>query len=321
MKQIYTITLTLLIALSGFAGTTITALKNGKWSTKGTWDLNRVPTNGDIVVIPNGITVKLDNSIKLDNLLVDISGSLIFDNGKLHLDENSRVVIEATGMLEGDNANDQIKIGNVLKYNGKEGPIYGTRYADAITGKSPNGFIFGALPVRFLSFNVTMKGGQAILEWSTANEQDNNRFEIEKSNDGNHYSSIGTVKAAGNASATQHYQFTDANAGAVNYYRIRQVDDNGQYAYSAIRMVKAAEAANSARIYAAGSQSIQINFNAPLSENVKVNVLNLNGQIIASRNCTAQTSQLAIALNNPKGLQIVEVLSASGSRQVQKILF
>ena len=152
-------------------------------------------------------------------------------------------------------------------------------------------------------------------------EQDNNRFEIEKSNDGNHYSSIGTVKAAGNASATQNYRFIDANAGAVNYYRIKQVDDNGQFAYSAVKMVKTAEAANSARIYAAGNQNIQINFNAPLSENVKVNVLNLNGQIIASRNCTAQTSQLAIALNNPKGLQIVEVLSASGSRQVQKILF
>lgn len=92
------------------------------------------------------------------------------------------------------------------------------------------------LPVDLVAFTASWikPGEMAKLEWSTASEQDNSHFEIERSYNGLDFEMIGTVAGNGNSISMNNYVFEDAKvecSGTV-YYRLRQVDYNGDSEYS-----------------------------------------------------------------------------------------
>lgn len=105
-----------------------------------------------------------------------------------------------------------------------------------ITSFSPPG---GVLPIKLISFIGSKSGAGVKLDWQTAMETNNDRFEVERSSDNTSFNVIGTIKAAGNTSATQKYSLYDKDPFAgVNYYRLKQVDIDGNYTYSNIVTVK-----------------------------------------------------------------------------------
>lgn len=91
------------------------------------------------------------------------------------------------------------------------------------------------LPIELTSFAAFCKEKYILLEWETASERNNDYFVIERSIDGIHFISVGTVQAVGNSTTPQNYQFEDfqVNSGKV-YYRLKQIDDDGQYSYSSV---------------------------------------------------------------------------------------
>jgi hypothetical protein len=91
------------------------------------------------------------------------------------------------------------------------------------------GSISTPLPVRFSNFAVTKEGCTAVISWSTTMEQNNDRFEVERSLDGRTFSKIGTVQSQGNSSEQQTYSYVDEHpVQGLNYYRIRQIDLDGK---------------------------------------------------------------------------------------------
>jgi hypothetical protein len=77
-----------------------------------------------------------------------------------------------------------------------------------------------------------------LLKWSTSNEINTDRFEIERSSDSRSFSSIGTVRAIGNGKTKNDYLFTDAQSlNGINYYRLKMIDKDGKFIYSAIRSI------------------------------------------------------------------------------------
>ena len=97
------------------------------------------------------------------------------------------------------------------------------------------------LPVRWLSFTASnVEQNKAQLQWTTATEQNNRGFTIQRSTDAQTYINIGFVPASGggNSNASRQYQFKDANPlNGINYYRLQQMDVDGHYSYSEIRTV------------------------------------------------------------------------------------
>ena len=59
MKKSICLLLFLFCILSAKSFTVITAISDGKWSQASRWDLGRIPTCGDSVVIPAGITIAI----------------------------------------------------------------------------------------------------------------------------------------------------------------------------------------------------------------------------------------------------------------------
>ncbi len=95
------------------------------------------------------------------------------------------------------------------------------------------------LPVRLNSFTASVASGDVIVSWTTASEQNNRGFEVERSIDGKTFEYVGFVKGAGNSSRSLSYALTDAEAFAkagsnVLYYRLKQVDFDNKEVYSNI---------------------------------------------------------------------------------------
>lgn len=93
------------------------------------------------------------------------------------------------------------------------------------------------LPLSFIAFTASAGKEKVLLEWTTANEVNTHHFIAEKSTDGIHYTQAGIVAAKNGKE--NHYSFNDYEAyGNLIYYRIKQVDQDGQYSYSKTLLVK-----------------------------------------------------------------------------------
>ncbi len=90
-------------------------------------------------------------------------------------------------------------------------------------------------PVEFASFDGRAGADKVLLNWSTASELNNDRFEVERSTDGREYMPIGNVKGHGTTEKSMQYEFVDyAPKNGQNYYRLKQIDFDGQAHYSEV---------------------------------------------------------------------------------------
>ena len=73
----------------------------------------------------------------------------------------------------------------------------------------------------------------AMLSWSSSNETADDRFDIERSDDGVHFSLVGTASATTGGNGTHQYTFKDAQPlSGANYYRVAQVSVDGALKFS-----------------------------------------------------------------------------------------
>lgn len=90
-----------------------------------------------------------------------------------------------------------------------------------------------ALDVELMSFTAASKVQNVELAWATSSERNNSHFEIERSADGRNWSNIGEVKGNDTQERVNNYTFRDERPlSGMNYYRLKQVDFNGNYEYS-----------------------------------------------------------------------------------------
>lgn len=97
---------------------------------------------------------------------------------------------------------------------------------------------FTALPVEWLYFRVQdgAQPGTALLKWATASETNNDRFEVQRSSTGRAWETIGQVAAYPTSGSTNNYQWTDERPiSGYNLYRLRQVDFDGSFDFSAVK--------------------------------------------------------------------------------------
>jgi hypothetical protein len=83
------------------------------------------------------------------------------------------------------------------------------------------------LPVELLSFSGICSENEIKLTWSTASEFNSDYFEIQKSINGTNWRTIQTQAAAGISSSLLNYSFVDFEKSTQAYYRLNQVDING----------------------------------------------------------------------------------------------
>jgi hypothetical protein len=91
------------------------------------------------------------------------------------------------------------------------------------------------LPIELLDFRGKYINNQSVLSWVTASEKDNDYFILERSENARDFTQIGKIDGAGNSNSFLNYQFIDVKPiDQVAYYRLKQVDFDGQYSYSQV---------------------------------------------------------------------------------------
>lgn len=96
------------------------------------------------------------------------------------------------------------------------------------------------VPVTLISFNATAKGAASVLDWTIANPVRFSHFEVERSLNGIEFAMLEKVKP----DAARNYSYTDANAPAEAYYRLKMVDADGTYKYSNVLRVQHVSSTN-----------------------------------------------------------------------------
>ena len=105
-----------------------------------------------------------------------------------------------------------------------------------------NTYITAPLPVGLIDFSARFEQGQVKLSWSTAWELQNDYFQVQRSFSGtDHFEELGYITGSGASDETLNYHWMDNDMPPYNgfvFYRLKQVDFNGQYVYSEVVSIK-----------------------------------------------------------------------------------
>jgi hypothetical protein len=178
-------------------------------------------------------------------------------------DMNGNIII--TGRSESTNA---------IATTGAQQIIFGG-VSDAFIAKFNTN---GTLPVKLLSFNAILANGKVNCAWETASEINNDYFTLERSKDGNSFEAVGNVKGQENSNRNIRYSYTDNNPfSGISYYRLKQTDFDGKYAYSPIKKVGSTEKlATEISLYYENNNPI-VKINSLVESYANMELINLNG--------------------------------------------
>ncbi|UYZ59240.1 T9SS type A sorting domain-containing protein [Hymenobacter latericus] len=174
------------------------------------------------------------------------------------------------------------------------------------------------LPVELVEFAAKTQNADALLTWKTAQEKNNDRFEVERSTDGVRFEKVGQVAGHGTTSAPQTYAYTDANAGTLAtqvYYRLKQVDRDGTTAYSPVRTVAFGKelGQNGIALYpnpAHDELSVSLGATAP---NATLEVYTVNGMFVRKQSFGAAATTKLNVSTLPQGTYLLKVTTATGT--------
>ncbi|HMK04177.1 MAG TPA: T9SS type A sorting domain-containing protein, partial [Ferruginibacter sp.] len=93
----------------------------------------------------------------------------------------------------------------------------------------------GVVPVTWAFIKAQLINNKTLVNWATSQESNTSNFEIDHSIDGRTFFKVGELPAAGYSSTIKNYSFTHVQPiTGFNYYRVKQIDKDGNFKYSVI---------------------------------------------------------------------------------------
>ncbi len=180
-----------------------------------------------------------------------------------------------------------------------------TEYVDFEIGQFSEFFLHknhinSPLPVTLTSFSTTCDS-KVRVRWTTASEQNSDYFVVEKSRDGKEWVFVGEQNAAGYSSKEIHYNQIDLNSwGGVSYYRLRQVDFDGEQTVYGPISVSCAGGENGMNVYPNpnnGAFTIEISSNEVHSD-AQLYFTDMTGKVIATQNLNIVAGTTQVLMND-----------------------
>lgn len=187
---------------------TINSRLNREWQVQESGTVGTVSVTFDLSEVTG--TPTGDNNLTQVRMMIDTDDD--FSSGVTLVSPTSIDAVAQTVTFEVD-------------FNGTDGYFY-------TLGSIEN----DALPIELLSFTATSTNQTVALEWTTLSEENNAFFTVERSSDGQSFESIAQVDGAGTSDAINQYKYTDRQPlSGRSFYRLKQVDLNGDFSYSPIK--------------------------------------------------------------------------------------
>ena len=169
-----------------------------------------------------------------------------------------------------------------------------------------------ALPVEMLYFEARNMDDDAMLSWATASEENNDYFSVEHSTDGANFREVGKVDGAGSSTEQQVYQFLhDETVEGLNYYRLRQVDFNGSFEYSEVKVLTFGRTYDDVISIrpTIGKSLVTLVTSQTFSSNANVLVFNTTGKLVKEYILSSGETSLRMNIEDlPTGHYFVKVI-------------
>jgi hypothetical protein len=179
----------------------------------------------------------------------------------------------------------------------------------------------GALPVKLTSFNGRMQNDNSVtLDWTSAIEENSFTYEVQRSVDGRHFETVGTLKAAGTSMQSINYTFDDQLPSAgIYFYRLKQIDIDGKFEYSKIVYVNNRKGSGVVTKLFPNPTKGEIQLIGATSADLQPN--NLSIFSIAGQRIKYQVNGNIIHLDpaTPDGVYIVRLKTAAGLQQFKVV--
>ncbi len=186
------------------------------------------------------------------------------------------------------------------------------------------------LPVKLTSLRAVKVNTHAQLSWTTASERNASQFVVERSMDRNRFEVAGSVRATGNSSVSNSYQFTDVNIsrvamGKTVYYRLRIVDADGKFEYSPIVAVSFEDRSKPAlNVYPNPfNTNVSIQVTADMDAKAIITIVDLYGKTVAEMAREVVKGDNMISVDSLQhlapGVYFVKV-NAGSSEMVSKLI-
>jgi hypothetical protein len=177
------------------------------------------------------------------------------------------------------------------------------------------GVQFGILPVVWLSITAEWKGDFNEVKWSTASEVNNDFYEIERRHESDSdFSVIDKVEVEGFSTSVQNYSIEDEHIERSGryYYRIKQVDLDGEYDYSPLAVATVKDTKSKVNLYPNPSSGIsKLTLDLSSGSEVSVNIFNAEGQLVSSMLVPAEGEERVfkeVEINNlPVGVYMIHI--------------
>ena len=171
-------------------------------------------------------------------------------------------------------------------------------------------------PVKLTSFAASKQGAAVQLKWTTASEQNNAYFDVQRSSDGQTFTTIGTKAGAGNSHTVLDYFFTDRKpAAGLNYYRLNQVDADGKSTLSNPVALDFGFDGASMVVYTTKNVSVlSVNIKAEKASTGKFVVYNVAGQKMLEQAISLNLGSNDLGINLPdlkKGIYVAAFQSGN----------
>lgn len=151
-------------------------------------------------------------------------------------------------------------------------------------------------PVLFTDYKVNCSDKGASITWSTASEINSDYFAIEKNVNGN-WTTIDKVTAAGNSSASRSYQYLDLEGGTAQY-RIKQVDKDGGFTYTAIRQTNCRSNAVSVVLYPVPANDVlNVAIRTDMAIRTELQVFDMTGRIVRRQTAVLNAGNNKVVIN------------------------
>lgn len=184
------------------------------------------------------------------------------------------------------------------------------------------------LPVELTSFTSKLLNDKVQLNWITKTEVNNYGFNVERKINEGEWNNIGFVEGHGNSNSPKNYNFTDNNlfsSGSNFQYRLKQIDNDGQFEYSDVVEVEIipAQFELSQNYPNPFNPSTSIRFSLPKETQLKINIYNMLGELVQTLvegNYQAGYHKVSFnASNLPSGAYIYRIESSEFT-QVRKMI-
>jgi hypothetical protein len=181
------------------------------------------------------------------------------------------------------------------------------------------------LPIKLSSFDATVldQGTAVELNFETASEIGASHFEIENSTDGKTFKKLGIVEATGTSNISQSYKFMHQHPhSGINYYRLKQVDEDESYEYSGIVQVHMKSQEVGHRIFPNPTQGdIEVYFDQSPDAEITFYLFNLNGEVLATKPLTPGDSKISMEGSIiPAGIYVLKAIENGQLLWIDKVV-